>query len=281
MAQNEIIRMDAVDFIYSPRSPFENRVLNQCCLSVTEGEIHGILGGTGAGKTTLAQLIGGLLKPTAGTMTVSLSHRPGGIGIGYVFQYPEHQLFAETVYEDISYGMKEMGLSADEIRQRVEWVCSFLELKSSYMTRSPFSLSGGETRKVALAGVLVLKPEILILDEPTVGLDPRSRSDFAAHLLNIHREERFTMIIVTHDLDLVSLFSRVSLINEGRLVFTGTPDGLFRDSDLLHLVHLKRPLYLDIAHLTGVLPSGLSQVRDKRAVLDLLASKLGGRGAGA
>jgi ABC-type cobalt transport system, ATPase component len=238
------ITFNDVTHVYHPKTPFERVALDQINLKIRSGSFTSIIGHTGSGKSTLVQHINGLLRPTLGTITV------GDIKIqakkkkqdlkqlrrkvGLVFQYPEHQLFEETTIKDVCFGPMNFGVPSAEATKRAEECLSQVGLPAQFWHQSPFDLSGGQMRRVAIAGVLAVDPEVVILDEPTAGLDPSGRKDILKLFQRLHREMNLTIIMVTHNMgDAASLSDDVVVMDSGRLVMSGTPEQIFsREQDL-------------------------------------------------
>lgn len=245
------IEVKNISHIYSEGLPHESVALFDISFDIADGEFVGIIGHTGSGKSTLLQHLNGLLKPKAGQIVV------GGVDItagkvsmidvrrrtGLVFQYPEYQLFEETVAKDVAFGPTNLGLSPDEIEKRVEEALILVGLDyHEFKDKSPFDLSGGEKRKVAIAGVIAMKPEVLILDEPTAGLDPKAHRDILNMIENIHNHEKNITILVTHKMDDVArLADKVMVMEKGRLVMNGTPAEIFSRKDELQGMGLSIP----------------------------------------
>ncbi|HOL84002.1 MAG TPA: energy-coupling factor transporter ATPase [Thermoclostridium caenicola] len=234
-----------------PGTTFERKALQEVSLDIMKGEILGIIGHTGSGKSTLVQHLNGLLKPTSGSVTVD-GLECGGKSlkelrqkVGLIFQYPEHQLFEETVYKDIIFGLSRLGLPQDEIERRVKCVLDIIGLSEELLWKSPFELSGGQKRRVAIAGVLVMEPEILVLDEPTAGLDPRGSEEVFAILTELNRTQGTTILIISHSMEQIAAYcDRIAVLNRGRLEMLDTPRKVFSQEDRL------RGLGLDIPEIT-------------------------------
>ena len=228
---------------YSEGSALSTVALSDICMTVEDGEFLGIIGHTGSGKSTLVQHLNGLLKPTSGQVLVDgedlngehVNRRVLRQRIGLVFQYPEYQLFEETVAKDIAFGPKNQGLSKEEIDERVRYAMDCVHLDYvKYSERSPFELSGGQMRRVAIAGVLAMKPAVLILDEPTAGLDPRGRDRILTMLEELHARENVTIIMVSHSMDdMARLASRLVVMAEGRILASGTPREIFAQEEMM------------------------------------------------
>ena len=241
---------------YNVDSPFESTALDKVSFSIRDGEFIGIIGHTGSGKSTLIQHLNGLLKPTSGTVVVDgldlmakeTNMKDVRRRIGLVFQYPEYQLFEETVYQDIAFGPKNLGLESDEIDRRVRDACRLVDLDFDQLAqKSPFELSGGQKRRVAIAGVLAMEPGILILDEPTAGLDPYGR-DYILGLVERWHHEGKTILMVSHSMDDVArLADRIFVMNHGRLEMQGTPDEIFSHEDRLRQIGLDVPAVTTLA----------------------------------
>ena len=228
---------------YSEGSALSTVALDDICMTVEDGEFLGIIGHTGSGKSTLVQHLNGLLKPTSGQVLVDgedlngeqVNRRALRQRIGLVFQYPEYQLFEETVAKDIAFGPKNQGLSKEEIDERVRYAMECVHLDyDRYSERSPFELSGGQMRRVAIAGVLAMKPSVLILDEPTAGLDPRGRDRILTMLEELHARENVTIIMVSHSMDdMARLATRLVVMAEGKLLASGTPREIFAREEMM------------------------------------------------
>lgn len=236
---------------YSKDNAFRAIALNDVSFTIEDGEFIGIVGHTGSGKSTLIQHLNGLLKPTSGQVLIDgvdlngekTDRRAIRQKIGLVFQYPEYQLFEESVRKDIAFGPKNQGLTEDEIDQRVRYAMECVHVDyDSYAERSPFELSGGQMRRVAIAGVLAMRPEVLILDEPTAGLDPKGRDSILTMLEDLHRRENVTIIMVSHSMDdMARLATRLLVMSEGKLVATGSPREIFADSAMMDSIGLGVP----------------------------------------
>ena len=220
-----IIEVKNLTQIYSAGTPFEQTALKNVSFEVQKGEFIGIMGHTGSGKSTLIQHLNGLLKPTAGSVIINgadIWEKPKEIKkvrfqVGMVFQYPEHQLFEETVFLDVAFGPKNMGLSEADIKERVLEAVEFVGLKPDILTQSPFDLSGGQKRRIAIAGVIAMRPDILVLDEPTAGLDPRGRDDVLLHITEYQQKRSATVLLVTHSMeDIARTVSRIIVLNRGK-----------------------------------------------------------------
>jgi energy-coupling factor transport system ATP-binding protein len=249
------ITIEKLNYVYLPGTPFERHAIKELDLSIPSGSYLAILGQTGSGKSTLIQLIAGLLKPTSGKIQIGPYSLVAGNKqrmlarrhVGIVFQYPEHQLFAETIEKDIAFGPRNQGLSEKEIAERVKMAMEWVGLPTSLLTRSPFQLSGGQMRRVAIAGVLALLPDILILDEPTAGLDPKGREDLLEMIDRLHRERQMTVILVTHDMNQAAKYADFLLVlSEGSCALFGTPAEVFQKQEELGQLGLDLP---DITHL--------------------------------
>ena len=222
--------------MYSIGTPFEHKALDRVNFTAYPGEYIGIIGHTGSGKSTLIQHLNGLLKPTSGQVRLrgqdiwadKKKITQVRFHVGLVFQYPEYQLFEETVYKDISFGPRNMGLSEEEIDQRVRQSAQFVGLTEEQLELSPFELSGGQKRRVAIAGVIAMEPEVLILDEPTAGLDPVGRDEILSNIRAYHDAKNATIILVSHSMEEVAqTVDRVVVINDGTIPLTGTPQEVF------------------------------------------------------
>lgn len=236
---------------YSKDNAFRAIALNDVSFRIENGEFIGIVGHTGSGKSTLIQHLNGLLKPTSGEILIDgidlnddkTDRRKIRQKIGLVFQYPEYQLFEETVRKDIAFGPKNQGLSEEEADQRVRHAMECVHLDyDTYAERSPFELSGGQMRRVAIAGVLAMAPEVLILDEPTAGLDPRGRDSILTMLQDLHANENVTVIMVSHSMDdMARLATRLLVMSEGKLVATGSPREIFQQAEMMNSIGLGVP----------------------------------------
>ncbi len=283
------IQVEHLTHTYLPGSPFSATAIHDLTLTIGDGEFVGVLGHTGSGKTTFVQHLNGLLKPTEGRVIVDGTDiTQKGVklldvrrNVGLVFQYPEYQLFEETVAKDVAFGPKNMGLGKEEIDERVRWAVEQVGLSYAEIAESsPFELSGGQMRRVAIAGVLAMKPRTLILDEPTAGLDPRGRRAILDMIRRLHAETGMTVIMVSHNMDdIAALATRLLVMSRGELVMTGTPREVFRRREELKAIGLGVPqgaeLCFRLREAGYPLPDDLytlPEVRD--AILALAAPKI-------
>ena len=245
-----ILQVQNLNYIYSIGTPFQHQALEDISFSVNRGEFIGIIGHTGSGKSTLMQQLNGLLKPTSGKILLDEKDiwsdkkltRQARFRVGLVFQYPEYQLFEETVYKDIAFGPKNMGLSADEIDRRVRESAAIVGLTEEHLQVSPFDLSGGQKRRVAIAGVIAMEPEILILDEPTAGLDPKGREGILKNIEDYRKKHNATIMMVSHSMDDVArLTDRLLVLNGSHLAMDGTPPEVFARAEELVAMGLNIP----------------------------------------
>ena len=275
-----ILQLEHLNHVYSPGTPFEHRALIDIDLSIEKGSFVGMIGHTGSGKTTLIQHLNGLLKPTSGRILYNgediwISKQrihQLRFQVGLVFQYPEYQLFEETVYRDIAFGPKNMGLDKDEVDRRVRDALRFVELPERILDHSPFELSGGQKRRAAIAGVIAMEPEVLILDEPIAGLDPESREAILRNIQDYHATRNNTVILVTHNMDVAARMSdQLLVMSHGSLYLSGTPEEIFSQTEALEQTGLTVPEVTQICdHLRrrGVpMPRGLYTVEAARDAL--------------
>lgn len=251
-----IIETDRLTHIYSQNTPFQQTAIEDVSFSAERGEFIGVIGHTGSGKSTFIQHLNGLLKPDAGRVffdgidifrdkktTVAIRSK-----VGIVFQYPEYQLFEETVYRDIAFGPRNMKLSESEIDERVREAARFTGLNESDLQKSPFELSGGQKRRAAIAGVIAMRPEVLILDEPTAGLDPRGQESILQNIAEYHRVMGATVVMVTHSMeDIARMVSRLIVFSRGRIVMDGRPEQIFARGPELEALGLSVPEVTKIA----------------------------------
>ncbi len=283
------IQVEHLTHTYMPGSPFSAVALNDVSLTIEDGELIGLLGHTGSGKTTLVQHLNGLIKPTSGRIVVDgLDLTQKGVSllevrkkVGLVFQYPEYQLFEETVAKDVAFGPKNMGLDEAEIDRRVRWAMEQVGLDYEKVAeRSPFELSGGQMRRVAIAGVLAMQPSVLILDEPTAGLDPAGRNSILRMIRQLHAQGGLTVIMVSHSMDDIStLATRLLVMSHGELVMSGTPREVFTHQEELRAIGLGVPQAAELTHALieegFELPHDLFTLDEVRAAILRLAGKEG------
>ena len=245
-----ILSVKNLKYVYSAGTPFEHTALEDVSFSVNRGEFIGIIGHTGSGKSTLMQQLNGLLKPTSGSVILDGQDiwsdkkltRQARFRVGLVFQYPEYQLFEETVYRDIAFGPKNMGLPAGEVDRRVREAAGCVGITGAQLQASPFDLSGGQKRRVAIAGVIAMEPEILILDEPTAGLDPSGRREILSNIAAYRKSKNATIMMVSHSMeDVARLTDRLLVLSGSRLAMDGTPDEIFAHTDELVNMGLNIP----------------------------------------
>ncbi|MCF6463018.1 energy-coupling factor transporter ATPase [Clostridium sp. Cult1] len=245
-----IIKLENVNYIYNPNTPFEKKALDGINLSIDEGDFIGLIGHTGSGKSTLVQHLNGLMKPTSGKVIVDgvdIGAKDANLKevrqkVGLVFQYPEHQLFEESIYKDIAFGPKNLGLKEEEVNLRVQKAMELVDLDFHILKdRSPFELSGGQKRRVAIAGVLAMKPKVLILDEPTAGLDPRGRDEILGRLEKLY-QEGITIILVSHSMeDIARLVNRIVVMHRGKIAMEGKTREVFNQAEELARLNLGIP----------------------------------------
>ena len=245
-----MIRLENVSYVYMQGGPFEKHALQNVSLDIGRGEFIGLIGHTGSGKSTLIQLLNGLLKPSKGKIFIDGTDitdkktklKDLRFRVGLVMQYPEYQLFEETVFKDIAFGPSNMGLSEDEIRRRVEFAANLVGLSPELLDKSPFDLSGGQKRRAAIAGVLAMEPKLLILDEPTAGLDPAGRDEILFKIKDMHERMNLTVILVSHSMeDVAKLADRILVMNSGRVEMFGTPKEIFSRGERLSEIGLNVP----------------------------------------
>ena len=248
--------MENLTHTYSAGTPFQRSAVEGMSLYVGTGEFLGIIGHTGSGKSTLIQHLNGLLKPTSGRILLEgkdiwadpKSIRSVRFRVGLVFQYPEYQLFEETVYKDIAFGPKNMGLTGEDIDRRVREAAAFVGLDAELLDKSPFELSGGQKRRVAIAGVIAMEPQVLVLDEPTAGLDPRGRDDILARIQEYHRARNASVVLVSHSMEEIARnVDRIVVLSDGKVYMEGTPAQVFARSAELERVGLDVPQVTKVA----------------------------------
>ena len=244
------MKFENVSFTYSPNTAFEIHALKNINMEIRDGDFIGIIGHTGSGKSTLVQHFNGLMKATSGAIYYNgeniyadgYSMKNLRSKVGLVFQYPEHQLFEVDVLTDVCFGPKNLGLSKEEAEKRAKKALQMVGLKEKYYKQSPFEMSGGQKRRVAIAGVLAMEPEVLILDEPTAGLDPKGRDEILEQLKRIHEERHITIILVSHSMeDVAKYVGRIIVMNQGEAMYDGTPKEVFSHYKELEEVGLAAP----------------------------------------
>ena len=251
------IRLEHLNYIYSAGTAFERQALNDIDLEFPDGQFIGMIGHTGSGKSTLIQHLNGLLKPTSGRVLYNGEDIfAGGFDlrrlrskVGLVFQYPEHQLFETDVFTDVCFGPKNLGLPKEEIEARALAALQQVGLKEKYYKMSPFELSGGQKRRAAIAGILAMEPEMLVLDEPTAGLDPKGRDDILDQVAKLHSERKITIVLVSHSMeDIARYVERIIVLNHGSVLFDDTPREVFRHYRELEQVGLAAPQVTYLVH---------------------------------
>ena len=245
------IKIENVTHIYMPKSPFEKVALDNVSLDIRDGEFVALIGHTGSGKSTLIQHFNGLLEATSGKIIIDgidITDKKAKLTnirkkVGLVFQYPEYQIFEETIAKDIEFGPRNLGLSDEEIHNRVIEAMDMVGLDyETYKDKSPFDLSGGQKRRVAIAGVIAMKPTTLILDEPTAGLDPKGRDDILDQISKLHKDYNMTIVIVSHSMeDVAKIAERIIVMNDGKVALQGTPAEVFKEVDMLEKIGLGVP----------------------------------------
>lgn len=279
-----MIETRGLGYVYGTGTPYVITALDNLDIRIDNGDFVGVIGHTGSGKSTFAQLIDGLIKPTSGQLfidgedlfadaktTARLRKK-----VGLVFQYPEYQLFEETVKKDIAFGPSNMGLSAEEIEKRVQYSADLTGIPKEYLDKSPFELSGGEKRRVAIAGVIAMKPEIFILDEPTAGLDPRGRDEILARISEYRQDTGATILLVSHSMeDIAKNASKVLVLNHGRKMFYSTVDEVFEHSAELSRVGLDLPqvtkVFIGLKERGYDVPTSVYTIEEALKVLNTLS----------
>ena len=278
------IVIEHLNYVYMQGGPYETKALDDVSLTIHDGEFVGLIGHTGSGKSTLVQHLNGLILPTSGQITVdgmdladkNTDKRAIRFRVGLVFQYPEYQLFEETVYKDIAFGPKNLGLDEAEIDRRVRTAMRRVALDYDKLSqRSVFELSGGQMRRVAIAGVLAMEPQTLVLDEPCAGLDPKGREEILGLISDLHRESGATIVMVSHSMDdVAALAERVIVMNHGKVAMDGAPREVFSRGEELRAVELAQKLRekgFDV-------PEGIYKIEEVRAAVEAIVGK-GGRHA--
>jgi energy-coupling factor transport system ATP-binding protein len=269
-----LIKFENVSYVYSMGTPFEKVALSNINLNIKEGILLGIIGHTGSGKSTLVQMMNALLMPTHGVVYINgkdikdkstnLKHLRATVGL--VFQYPEHQLFEETVRKEIAFGPKNLNLPTQEIENRVDWAMEVVGLPRNLSDKSPFDLSGGQKRRVAIASVLSMRPKVLILDEPTAGLDPRAKKTLLNEIVQMHKQMGITVILVSHSMEeIASIADRIIVLHNGKIKYDDTPDRVFSNISVLEKMGLDVPEVTRLMHKLN-LPLCYT-VQDAKAIL--------------
>ena len=286
------IVIEHLNYVYMQGGPYETKALDDVSLTIHDGEFIGLIGHTGSGKSTLVQHLNGLILPTSGQITVdgmdladkNTDKRAIRRRVGLVFQYPENQLFEETVAKDIAFGPKNLGLDEAEIDRRVRTAMRRVALDYDKLAqRSVFELSGGQMRRVAIAGVLAMEPQTLVLDEPCAGLDPKGREEILGLISDLHRESGATIVMVSHSMDdVAALAERVIVMNHGKVAMDGTPREIFSRGEELRAIGLDVPQAVELAQKLREkgfdVPEGIYKIEEVRAAVEAIVGK-GGRHA--
>ncbi len=283
-----ILELKNLGFTYGKGTPFEKRAVNNVNLKINKGEFIGIIGHTGSGKSTLVQMLNGLIRPTDGQVFLDgkdIWEEPKQIRnvrfrVGMVFQYPEYQLFEETVYKDIAFGAINKGLTGDELDRAVRSAAKFAGVKENHLEKSPFDLSGGEKRRAAIAGVIAMEPDVLVLDEPTAGLDPMGRDILLSQIVNYHKTRGNTVILVSHTMeDIARVADRIIVMNKSELVTFDDTKKVFAKGDMLSKIGLQVPqitnIMQDLKQRGFDVPDGVLTVDEAVAVLAPLMKREG------
>ncbi len=276
-----ILRTEGLTYVYGEGTPFVRQAITDVTLDIEEDTLYALIGHTGSGKSTLVQHLNGLIRATSGKIYldgVDIWAEPKKIRdvrfkVGLVFQYPEYQLFDETVAKDIAFGPKNLGLDENEIKERVEWASEVVGLSKELLEKSPFDLSGGEKRRAAIAGVLAMKPKILILDEPTAGLDPKGRDRLLDGIATYRKENKTTVILVSHSMeDVARVADKVIVMNGGKVEMTGTTGEVFSQAERLTDIGLNVPMITRVMQQLRArgadVPSDVLTVEQARDILD-------------
>lgn len=283
-----ILELKNLGFTYGKDTPFEKRAVNNVNLKINKGEFIGIIGHTGSGKSTLVQMLNGLIRPTDGQVLLDGSDiwkepkkiRNVRFRVGMVFQYPEYQLFEETVYKDIAFGAVNKGMTGDELDKAVRKAAEFAGVKESQLEKSPFDLSGGEKRRAAIAGVIAMEPDVLVLDEPTAGLDPMGREILLSQIVNYHKTRGNTVILVSHTMeDIARVADKIIVMSKSELVAFDETKNIFAQGDMLSKIGLQVPqitnIMQDLKQKGFDVPDGVLTVDEALSVLSPLLKKEG------
>lgn len=284
------IVIEHLNYVYMQGGPYETKALDDVSLTIHDGEFVGLIGHTGSGKSTLVQHLNGLILPTSGQITVdgmdladkNTDKRAIRRRVGLVFQYPENQLFEETVAKDIAFGPKNLGLDEAEIDRRVRTAMRRVALDYDKLSqRSVFELSGGQMRRVAIAGVLAMEPQTLVLDEPCAGLDPKGREEILGLISDLHRESGATIVMVSHSMDdVAALAERVIVMNHGKVAMDGAPREVFSRGEELRAIGLDVPQAVELAQKLREkgfdVPEGIYKIEEVRAAVEAIVGKGGG-----
>ena len=287
-----VIKTEHLTHTYSQGTSYEQAAVSDVTLEIEPGEMIGVIGHTGSGKSTLIQHLNGLLRPTPGKILVDgediwenpIEIRRIRFKVGLVFQYPEYQLFEDTVYKDIAFGPKNMGLSEEEIDRRVKEAALFVGLKPHHMEKSPFELSGGQKRRVAIAGVIAMNPEVLILDEPTAGLDPKGRDQILGQILEYHRDQKNTILLVSHSMEDVAKYTeKVLVMSHSRVAMFDQVEKVFSHSREIEAMGLAVPqvsrVFLSLSERGWPVPSNVYTVEQAKTALEKILGQGGGANA--
>ena len=285
---SSVLELKNLSFVYGQKTPFEKRAVDNVSLSIEKGEFIGIIGHTGSGKSTLVQMLNGLIQPTEGQVFLDgedIWQNPKEIRkvrfkVGMVFQYPEYQLFEETVYKDIAFGPTNMGKSEQEIDMAVRKAAEFTDLKPELLQKSPFDLSGGEKRRAAIAGVIAMDPEVLVLDEPTAGLDPMGRDVLLSQIVQYHKKRKNTVLLVSHSMeDIARVADRIIVMNESHLVMFDKTREVFSHGRELEKIGLRVPqitkIMLELKEKGYDVPDGILTVDEAFSAVSSLLKKEG------
>lgn len=285
---SSVLELKNLSFVYGQKTPFEKRAVDNVSLSIENGEFIGIIGHTGSGKSTLVQMLNGLIQPTEGQVLLDgedIWQNPKDIRnvrfkVGMVFQYPEYQLFEETVYKDIAFGPTNMGKTDQEIDLAVRKAAEFTDLKPELLQKSPFDLSGGEKRRAAIAGVIAMDPEVLVLDEPTAGLDPMGRDVLLSQIVQYHKKRKNTILLVSHSMeDIARVADRIIVMNESHLVMFDKTREVFSHGRELEKIGLRVPqitkIMLELKEKGYDVPDGILTVDEAFSAVSSLLKKEG------
>ncbi len=285
---SKVLELKNLSYVYGTGTPFEKTAVNNLSLSIEKGEFIGIMGHTGSGKSTLVQMLNGLMKPTSGQVLLDgedIWANPKDIRkirfkVGMVFQYPEYQLFEETVAKDIAFGPTNMGKSGAELEKAVNDAARFTGLKDELLEKSPFDLSGGEKRRAAIAGVIAMNPEVLVLDEPTAGLDPMGRDVLLSQIVQYHKERKNTVILVSHSMeDIARVADKIIVMNKSNLVMFDKTKEVFSKGRELEKIGLRVPqitkIMLELREKGFNVPEGILTVDEAMDCISSLLDKVG------